>query len=253
MQAVVHYRLASAMGLAFQQMDGTSFPMNDVRLSEFLEVRNQQKKDAEIEQKQEQARRGDPVAAAVVGSHEYREERDLYKAARLFQAAADKGDDWGLNNLGSMLLNGLGGMEADHKLAVECFNRSALLVNPWGMVCEGGGDDRAEHGKGGGGGGVRGRGFSGQGGSAWAEGVVKTHVGERGEGGERDALTRPRPSPSGLGTHRAMCAVTRILTPVRWHVRTRQHLPRVHAVQSGNLLSVRLRRACQSHGSLPVA
>ena len=29
--------------------------------------------------------------------------------ARLFQEAADKGDDWGLNNLGSMLLNGLGG------------------------------------------------------------------------------------------------------------------------------------------------
>ena len=133
-QAVVHYRLAAAMGLAFQQMDGASFPMNDVRLSEFNEVRLQQKRDAEMEQKQEQARRGDPVAAAVVGSHEYREERDLHKAARLFQAAADKGDDWGLNNLGSMLLNGLGGLEKDHKLAVQCFNRSALLVNPWGMV-----------------------------------------------------------------------------------------------------------------------
>ena len=38
-----------------------------------MEVRLQQKKDAEIEQKQEQARRGDPVAAVVVGSHEYRE------------------------------------------------------------------------------------------------------------------------------------------------------------------------------------
>jgi TPR repeat protein len=121
------------MGLSFQHMDGASFPMNDVRLSQFMEVRNQQRKDAEIEQKQEQARRGDAVAAAVVGSHEYREERDLHKAARLFQAAADQGDDWGLNNLGSMLLNGVGGLEQDHKLAVECFNRSALLVNPWGM------------------------------------------------------------------------------------------------------------------------
>ena len=30
--------------------------------------------------------------------------------ARLFQEAADKGDDWGLNNLGSMLLNGQGGL-----------------------------------------------------------------------------------------------------------------------------------------------
>jgi len=87
-QAVVHYRLVANMGIAFQSMDGASFPMHDVRLSQFMEVRAQQLKDAEIEQKQEQARRGDPVAAAVAGSHEYREERDLYKAARLFQAAA---------------------------------------------------------------------------------------------------------------------------------------------------------------------
>jgi hypothetical protein len=49
-----------------------------------------QKRDAEMEQKQEQARRSDPVAAAVVGSHEYREERDRHKVAHLFQAAADK-------------------------------------------------------------------------------------------------------------------------------------------------------------------
>jgi len=133
MQAVTHYRLVAQMGLTFQQMDGASFPMNDVRLSQFMEVRLQRKKDAEMEQQQERARRGDPVAAAAVGSHEYVEERDLHKAARLFQAAADEGDDWGLNNLGSMLLNGLGGLQKDHALAVQCFNRSALLVNPWGM------------------------------------------------------------------------------------------------------------------------
>jgi len=132
-QAVAHYRIVAAMGLSFQHMDGASFPMNDVRLNQFMEVRAQQHKDHIMEQKQEQARRGDPVAAVVVGSHVYREERDLHKAARLFQAAADKGDDWGLNNLGSMLLNGLGGLKQDHTLAVQCFNRSAALVNPWGM------------------------------------------------------------------------------------------------------------------------
>lgn len=37
--------------------------------------------------------------------------------------STDKGDDWGLNNLGSMLLNGLGGLEKNHPLAVKCFNR----------------------------------------------------------------------------------------------------------------------------------
>lgn len=33
-QAVAHYRLVAAMGFNFQQMDGASFPMNDVRLSQ---------------------------------------------------------------------------------------------------------------------------------------------------------------------------------------------------------------------------
>ena len=28
---------------------------------------------------------------------------------------------------------GLGGLQQDHAMAVDCFNRSARLVNPWGM------------------------------------------------------------------------------------------------------------------------
>ena len=78
--AVVHYRLVARMGHAFQQMDGATFPLNDVRLSQFLEVRLQQQKDADVELKQEQARRGDPTAAAVVGIHASFEERDFEKA-----------------------------------------------------------------------------------------------------------------------------------------------------------------------------
>lgn len=51
----------------------------------------------------------------------------------MFKEAAAKGDVFGLNNLGSMLLNGIGGFEKNYTMAVDCFQRSADLVNPWGM------------------------------------------------------------------------------------------------------------------------
>ncbi len=115
----------------FNRLDGGTFPLHDVRLSQFTEVRKEEKRRQEIEMKEEQARRGDPEAAAAVGNELFFRERDIDKAGRMFKEAADKGDVFGLNNLGTMLLNGIGGFAQNHTLAVDCFQRSADLVNPW--------------------------------------------------------------------------------------------------------------------------
>ena len=38
-----------------------------------------------------------------------------------------------INTMDNTNVYGLGGLQQDHAMAVDCFNRSARLVNPWGM------------------------------------------------------------------------------------------------------------------------
>lgn len=66
-----------------------------------------------------------------VGIETFFQDRDAPTAGQLFKEAADKGDAFGLNNLGALLLNGAGGLQQDAKMAFQCFQKSADLVNPW--------------------------------------------------------------------------------------------------------------------------
>ncbi|KAJ1488582.1 hypothetical protein T484DRAFT_1887198, partial [Baffinella frigidus] len=54
-KAAVHWRLAADETMALNRLDGGVFPLHEVRLSQATEVRRQERKDAAIEMKREQA------------------------------------------------------------------------------------------------------------------------------------------------------------------------------------------------------